>query len=510
MILTFEDLFPSPLILQALRQHKLTNQKIFLVGGAVRDRLLGKTGHDLDLSVSGDVRLLARKIAAELSAAFYMMDEQHQTARVIYTLGTGERCILDFAAMRGLQVEQDLSMRDFTVNAMAIDLDDPEKLIDPLKGVFDIRQKVIRACYPQALSDDPIRVLRAVRHSLDWNFRIIPETVILLKKAASQLESTTIERRRDELFRIFDGTQVHSAIEILDRIGGLNALLPELINLKGLPQSYPHIYDGWQHSLRLVTELQNLYDLLVTEYNEEKSANLLYGMANLQLGRFREGLKRHFARRLNPDRSLRSLLLLTGLYHDIGKPLTASQAIEGKIRFIGHEDIGSTIGKSRARALALASTEVEYVELIIQNHMHIHHLSAANSQVSRRSIYRYYRKLNSVGVDLCLLSLADTLATYGVTIASSKWERELGICRQILTAWFEQPEEIISPPRLITGDDLIAEYHLKPGPKIGFLLEQVKEAQVTGEITNRAEAIAYTKKLLNSGMVDDERSEDGT
>ena len=510
MILTFEELFPAPRILSALRKQIHANQRIFLVGGAVRDRLMGKQGHDLDLIVSGDVRSLARRVADELKAAFYMMDEQHQTARVICTLEGGTRNVLDFAALRGVRIEQDLGMRDFTINAIAIDLDNPQRLIDPLNGSTDLRNKVIRACYPDALEDDPIRVLRAVRHSLDWNFRINPETLTLIKKAAGRLESTSIERRRDELFRILESSHVRAAIEVLDRVGALPFLLPDLVNLKGIQQSSPHIYDGWQHTLSLADNLQALYSLLVANDREELGAQLIYGMVNLRIGRFRERLQEHYTKRLNPERSLRGLLLFSGLYHDTGKPVTTSQGPDGRIRFLGHESIGGEIAETRARALALSSVESERIGTLVRNHMRIHHLAATHPQVSRRSIFRYFREMEDAGVDLCLLSLADTLATYGVTISPSRWEIELGICRQILTAWFEQSHEIISPPRLISGNELMVAYNLKPGPQIGQILERIKEAQATGEVTNQAEAMALSKKILDGEMIDNERADDGT
>ncbi len=509
MLLTFEELFPSADILRVLRQLAHANQKIYLVGGAVRDALMGARAHDLDFAVSGDVRSLARNAANALKAPFYMMDELHQTARIIYTGADGQRCLLDFAALRGFRVEQDLGLRDFTVNAMALDLEFPDRLIDPLGGAKDIRAGVLRSCYAQAMRDDPIRVLRCVRHSLDWNFKIAPDTLAQVRAASPLLGKTSVERRRDELFRILDGRHTRAAVEVLDQLSALGHLLPELAGLKKVEQTRPHVYDAWTHTLRMHDELQALFDLLAADFDEDRRSNLIIGMASLHLGRFRPMLIDHYRSRLNPDRSLPALVQFAALYHDVGKPVAAEKTTDGQVRFYGHEDIGASLVNERARYLALSAVEVERVTMLVRHHMRIHNLASGRGEISRRAIYRFFNTLKSAGVDLCLLSLADTLATYGVTISPSIWEAELAICRQLLSAWFEHQQEVIVPKRLISGDELMAEMGLSPGPRIGLLLAKIQEAQAAGEISTPSQAMAYARKILSQESWQDERDEDG-
>ena len=509
MLLTFEDLFPSADILRVLRQLAHANQKIYLIGGAVRDALMGSRAHDLDFAVSGDVRSLARNVANALKSPFYMMDVQHQTARVIYTAADGQRWLLDFAALRGFRVEQDLELRDFTVNAMALDLEFPDRLIDPLGGAKDIRAGILRSCYAQAMLDDPIRVLRCVRHSLDWNFKIAPDTLAQVRAASPLLGKTSVERRRDELFRMLDGQHARAAIEVFDQFSALHHLLPELAGLKKVEQPWPHVYDAWTHTLRMVDELQALFELLAADFDEDRGSNLIFGMASLHLGRFRPMLIDHFRARLNPERSLPALLRLAALYHDAGKPEAAQKTPDGRVRFIGHEEIGADLVHERARSLALSTLEVERVTTLVRHHMRIHTLAGGRGEISRRAIFRFFRTLNSAGVDMCLLSLADTLATYGVTISPSIWEAELAICRQLLSAWFEHRQEIIVPKRLISGDELMADMGLSPSPQIGLLLVKIQEAQAAGEISTPAQALAYARKILSQDGWQDERDEDG-
>src|SRR3990172_8525959 len=134
MISPLEQIIPGIPVLESLRQLAGEDQQIYLVGGMVRDQLMQQPGHDLDFAVTGDVLRLARKTADQIGAAFYVMDAERQTARLIYHADGGRRWMLDFSVTRGSSIEQDLRARDFTINAIAIDLHATNKLIDPLNG----------------------------------------------------------------------------------------------------------------------------------------------------------------------------------------------------------------------------------------------------------------------------------------------------------------------------------------------------------------------------------------
>jgi hypothetical protein len=167
------------------------------------------------------------------------------------------------------------------------------------------------------------------------------------------------------------------------------------------------------------------------------------------------------------------------------------------------------MARERARALALSNQEVERVALLVRQHMRIHQIAAAKEETSPRVIYRLFRDAGEAGIDLCLLSLADTLATYGVTIETACWERELGICRQLLDAWFERRQQVIDPPRLINGDDLIQFLQLQPGPLIGHILAKIHEAQAVGEVNTSEEALELARAIYNEFRQNEEEPEDG-
>jgi poly(A) polymerase len=474
-------------------------QNVYLVGGAVRDLLAGRRTHDLDFAVSGDVRPLARQAADLLNGAFYMLDEERNTARVIFQ-EDDQRSRMDFAALRSNDLHSDLEGRDFTINAMALDLANPETLLDPLHGAQDLLHKILRICNPHSIEDDPVRILRAVRLSLDFGLRITPETLSAIRAGMPLLEKISAERQRDELFRMLDGGQVASAVRLLDSIGALPMLLPELAELKNLEQPAPHVHDGWEHTLAVVNKLSLLFDVLVSGKRENTADNLPMGSAALSLGRFRANLAQHYAARLNPDRSLRSLLFLAALYHDIGKPQAKNQNDVGKIIFHDHENVGAVEMARRARALVLSQVEIDRLKHMIAGHMRIHNLVNSSSPPSSRAIYRYFRALGDAGVDICLLSLADTLATASFDEIQERYLKELETCQIMLESWWEKAESRVNPPRLLSGLELIQHFKLEGGPLIGKLLENIREAQACGEVSTRAEALEFAQKWLEKAL----------
>lgn len=470
--------------------------EIYLVGGAVRDLLMNRACHDMDFALPDDPRQLARGVANEIKGDFFALDDERNTFRVIYHHPTGSRTFLDFCGLRGPDIESDLRARDFTINALALEIHNPAKLIDPVNGLKDLQAKTLRACSKNAFQDDPLRVLRGIRMALAFQFHFEQATLGEMKAAAPFLNRVSPERQRDELFNILDGCQVSSAIRLLDQVGALEQILPEMPLLKGETQPAPHIYDVWEHTLSLLQNLEIVYSTLVGDYNEDRASNLLMGLATLHLGRFRHLLVQHFNNLLNPGRSLRSLLFLAALYHDVAKPAARQAAPGGHIHYIGHEDTGAEVAIRRAQALVLSQVEVKRIETIVHEHMRIHNLVKTGLVPSRRVIFRYFRATGPAGVEICLLSLADTQATYGPTLSTETWVAELMVCKTLLEGWWERKAEVINPVRFLSGDELMKAFGLPPGPLVGKLLAAIQEAQAGGEILDRQQALDFAREQL--------------
>jgi tRNA nucleotidyltransferase/poly(A) polymerase len=471
-------------------------QPLYLVGGAVRDLLLGVESYDLDFALPGDALRYARKVADALKAAYYPLDEQHPTGRVVWAQPEGRRILLDFAQFRGPDLESDLRARDFTVNAMAIDMRGQGSLIDPLGGGRDLRAGKLKACSSDAFERDPLRILRGVRLATGFEFQIARDTRLAMRAAAPLLGSVSPERQRDELFRILEGPRPHVALRALEVLDVLGELLPEIQQLKGLAQPAPHINEAWTHTLHTLRELERLLEMLGPTHDPEAAADFRSSLAVMRLGRYRTELAQHLDQAPNPARSGRGLLFLAGLYHDAAKPLTREKDESGRVRFFKHQELGAQLIHRRARQLRLSNQEIKLLAAIVRHHMRPLMLAQTARPPSRRAIYRFFRDTGPAGVDVCLLSLADTLATYGPTLPQETWIQHLEVVRALLEAWWERRPEQVAPPPLVNGHDLMDALQIESGPGLGRLLEYLREAQAGGEVQDREGAMALARRWL--------------
>lgn len=487
----------SPLIEKV--RDALPGQEIYLVGGAVRDILLKRPSPDLDFAVPSKGISLARRTANALEADFMVLDDERDTGRVIVTEPNGTRTFLDFATYRGNTLDEDLRARDFTMNAIAFNLKD-QTLIDPLNGASDLRNRLIRACSPTSLKDDPVRILRAVRQAAALGCKIQPETRQAMKEAAHLLPGISPERLRDELFKILEGPKPDASLRALEMLGIFPHLLPELSALKGVRQTVPHVYDVWEHTLSVLSHLEGTLAALAPGYSADSTNDLFTGLLTLRIGRFREQYAAHFASSLNADRSVRSALFFAALYHDVEKPSTRSIDEAGRIHFYDHETKGAKTASHRAEAFNLSNDEIERIRKVIEHHMRFHFFTSRmedeGKEPSRSALYRFFRDTGEAGVDLVLLGLADLRGTYGPTLTQNTWAAALDVARILLENYWEKREETVAPPRLLDGNDLMRELGLEPGRIIGQLLESIREGQATGKISTREEALHFASQQL--------------
>jgi tRNA nucleotidyltransferase/poly(A) polymerase len=492
-------MFPLPPLVKRVVDVLPAEQEIYLVGGAVRDLLLSRPSPDLDFALPANGISLARKVANALGADFLPLDDERDTGRVVVTNEDGSRTYLDFAVYRGANLTEDLRGRDFTINAIAYNLRD-EAIIDPAVGGKDLRAKTIRACSPTSLSDDPVRILRAVRLAAALDFHIEKNTRELMKQSASELGRISPERLRDEIFKMLSGPKPDACMRALEMLGVFPYLMPELSAMKGVTQSEPHMFDVWTHTLSVLDYLDQIISALRIGYDAEKTNDMFTGLLGLRLGRYREQIAKHFAEPLNPDRSLRSLLFFVALYHDVCKPETKTVEESGRIRFFDHEERSAEVAAERLRSFNVSNDEVERARTIVKNHMRIHafadRLERDKQTPSRKAIYRFFRDSGQAGIDLVLLALADVRATRAHALTVESWTVYLDIARILLENYYEKPEEVISPPRLLDGNILMRELGIKPGPAVGQLLESIRENQAAGKIETLDQALAFAREEL--------------
>ncbi len=482
--------------IKQIRARLASTDSLHLVGGAVRDLLLKREIHDMDFIVPQGALQFSRRVANQLGGAFYPLDKERETGRVIQMDDSGKKWHLDFAVYRGTDLDSDLRGRDFTINAMAIDLHQPGSIYDPLGGALDLHRKQLRTCTPASLEDDPVRILRAIRFAAAYQMRIEPETLRNMQRLVSRLGEVSPERLRDEFFRILEDPHPVICLRVLDYIGGLRVMFPELELLRGLPQPPPHTLDGWAHTLEVVSRLSQVLGVLGVPYDEESASNLNAGLIVLQLGRYRDQISTLLQSELSEGRTQRSLLFFAALFHDVGKSQTIQTDETDRIRFFDHDKAGSSIVSDRARVMHLSGVEIDRLKLLVQTHMRPILLSNAGSHPSRKAIYRFFRDTGEAGVVVCLLSLADMWGTYGSALPQTVWQNHLEVVRSLLCAFWEKPEESVSPPALINGNQLMAELRIDPGPLVGELLDEIREAQATGLVESPAQALDLARSLL--------------
>lgn len=469
----------------------------WLAGGAVRDQILGRPIADLDFAVDGEARHLARRVASFLGADYYELDAERDTGRVLLPASRGGHC-LDFARLRGNSIEEDLAGRDFSIDAMAVSPETPERVLDPTGGLQDLRDRRLKTAGPTAIADDPLRALRGVRLATELDLRIEAQTLARIRDAAPSLARVSPERIRDEWLRVLQAERPGRPVRLLDHLGLLSVVFPEIEALRGLAQPPPHAFDGLTHTLAVVDRLGDLLSVLGPRADEHRAADLTLGEASLRLGRFRAGIDEYLRHELAPGHNRRQLLSMAALLHDVGKPATGERDAGGRLRFLEHEALGARLTGERSRAIRLSNDEIDFLSSLVLHHMRPETLQAATA-VSRRAAYRFFQDTGDAGVGIVLLSLADLLGKYAASPPQAEWGSRVGVARSLLQAFFEEHAEIVDPPRLVSGEEVMQTLGLQPGPTVGRLMEALRAAQAEGGVRTRDEALAFLRATL-AGM----------
>ena len=454
----------------------------WIVGGALRDELLGRPVRDVDIAVAGDPAPVARAVADSVRGPVFRLSEAFGAWRVIDRRG-GK--VWDFAPLQGETIEEDLARRDFTVNAMARpaevlhDLGSAEgDLIDPLGGRADLEARVLRVLGREAYEQDPLRPLRLARFAAELGFEPDPETERLTAEAAPATGRAAGERVFAELRRLVIADGVLAGLALADRLGLLRAVLPELTDLHDVEQSQYHHLDVYNHTLEVLAAQIDLEGRLHTVFDAPDAARL----------------ERTLAEPLADELTRAQALRFGALLHDIGKPATRATRPDGRITFMGHDRLGEEMVRSICRRLRTSDRFARFLEGLTRHHLVLGFL-VHERPLDRRQVYRYLARTTPVEVEVTLLSCADRLATRGRR-AEEATEAHLDLARQLMHAALEWREH--GPPGVpIRGDELARELGIEPGPELGRLLAELTEAAYAGEVETRDDAVAVARRLLS-------------
>ncbi len=425
-------------------------RRLYVVGGTIRDLILGRPLADFDFVVSGSGIIFARTLARRLKAAFVQLSVEEDEARVVKN-----GIIFDFIGLGKNKLVRDLLRRDFTINALGFDLQDG-CLHDPTAGIDDLRRHVLRPVSSQSLRADPLRILRGFRFALELNFELHPDffrdlPVLLLNEVAA-------ERIGYEMIRIAAVENSYPQIRRMADLEIFQAIFPEahrIIDDRFL----------WGHSLETYRSLEYLLRL-------EPFLHL-----------FPEAV------RYCAESRRRAILKLAALFHDIAKPDTFLVQ-NGEIHFYGHDSKGARIAETLGRKrLKLSRPETALLKKLVQEHMRPHLLSTSQ-ELTERAMRRFMRDLGEDYLGCMMIAWADGHATGGKT---RHLEETMKKMIEIQRADEAKPRI----QRLINGHDLIA-LGLKPGPIFKTILQELLDRQLEGKLTTREDGLREAREIYES------------
>jgi poly(A) polymerase len=453
----------------------LAGAPVWLVGGTIRDRLLGRVTEDVDLASAGDAREHARAIARAAGGVAFELSGTFGAWRAV---APDRAWHVDVIPLEGDTIEDDLSRRDFTVNALGEPLAGGE-LVDPFGGVRDVEARCLRRVSEDSFSADPLRVVRLVRLMRELGFEPEAETLADARRHAPAIPQVAPERVLGELKRIISAPAPQVGVSALDEVGALEPVLPEVAALHGVEQSRFHHLDVYEHTLLVLTELERL------EADPEPA-----------LGEHAAATARLLAEPLADDLTRGQALRFGGLLHDVAKPETRAVTAEGRVTFIGHDALGADLAAAALGRLRASQRLRSYVAALTLHHLRLGFL-VHERPLSRRAIHAYLRACEPVEIEVTLLSVADRLATRGDR-AEEAIAQHLELARELLGEALRWRAE--GPPRpLLRGDYLAAELGIAPGPQLGGLMAELEAAQFAGEVTTPSEAVAHARERLATG-----------
>jgi tRNA nucleotidyltransferase/poly(A) polymerase len=461
---------------EGLAEH---GEAAWIVGGTVRDALLGRPLRDVDVAVAGSAEQAARAVARAARGPAFPLSEEFGAWRAI---APGDGWVCDVSPLQGAGIEDDLAQRDFAVNAMAVPVSGGgTALVDPTGGGGDLERRVLRVLGGDSVAEsaygrDALRPLRLARLATELGFAPDERTERLTREAAPRVADAAPERVFAELRRLVIADRVLDGLELADRLGLVAAVLPEVAELHGVEQSHFHHLDVHGHTIEVLRQLIEI----------ERDPEAVFG------AELRPRVEAVLDQPLADELTRRQALRFAALLHDIGKPGTRGVLPNGRVTFIGHDALGERVVDGICRRLRTSERLRSYLAAITRRHLVLGFL-VHERPLSRAAVYRYLTVCEPVEIEVTVLSCADRVATRGRN-ADAAIALHLELARDLLAEALRWREH--GPPRPpLRGDELAAALGIAPGPEIGALLKRLEEASFTGEVETRDDALAFARRL---------------
>jgi poly(A) polymerase len=448
---------------------------IWLVGGFLRDIYLKKKKDlvDFDFCVEKNTFSVVKEFSKKISSKFIVLDAKAQSLRVILKK-KNKIYTYDFTLMRGQDLCEDLSLRDFSINTLALNLRERKlKIIDYFKAREDLKKKVIRVTRDEVIPQDPLRILRGFSFRANYDFHIESKTYKLMTKHRRLLKRASRERVGEELFKILNSPESYKTINEMDKARIIDEVIPYVDQARGVSQGGYHHLGVWKHSLETLRQFELFYTRKLIK--DKEIADYLH--QELAVGRPRL-----------------QIVKLACLLHDIGKP-TAKKKLNKKTIFHTHEKIGRDLAAKIADRLRISYKEKEVLKRFIFWHLRPGYL-ADQITPSKRAIYHFFRDTQEEGAGVILVSLSDWRSTRGPLVDQTKRKRHEKIMISLIDSYFEEKRK--KPlPKIIDGYDIMRKFKLGSGSLVGEILHKIKEEQVLGKISTKQEALKIAKEIIS-------------
>lgn len=435
---------------------KSYDEDIYLVGGAVRDFLLGKNTFDKDIIVKS-AEEFASRFANDNDGTFIELDKENKIYRVVLSDKVNYIDVTEAD-----DIEQDLKRRDFTINSIAVNLKNDE-IIDVTGGRLDLERGIIRSISEDNLVDDPLRILRGYRFAATLGFEIESETQRQIDKHLDLILEPARERITYEIMKLFDGKYTASVLLKADKL--IEIIYPVFVDVKKVPKNTHHHLDLYEHSVETVNQIQLLYeaaDTVIREHLEKIDFGGFSRLAHLKLAAF---------------------------FHDIGK--FSTWTIEGeRHRFIKHDDVGSKMAKEILKQNKFSKKQIEYIADMIKNHIYPSQV-VSSENVTEKIYMRYIRKMDENVIDNIILAKADRLSARGPAITEAIVKENIGNLDKLLDYYITIKDSLKPLPKLLSGDEIMELKNIPQSPKLGEIITALKNEQLEGNIVSKDDAINF-------------------
>lgn len=442
---------------------------VYLVGGFLRDALLGKTSPDKDIIVEcGDIKKLAKSIAEKLDAHFVPLDEINNIYRIVLPNKTD---YIDITAPINGSLKEDIFRRDLTLNAIIYNIN-KEEFVDLTGGINDLKNKVIKGISEQNFIDDPLRLLRIYRFYSKLGFKIDENLIEITKKYKNLIEQSAKERINLELSKLFEGDFAADALKIMYKTGLLEEVLPVSKELKKIPPNSHHHLNLLEHSIEVVRQIQNY----VNSANDE--------------------IKNYLTSKSLGNATLLGNLKIAGFLHDIGKPQTWTiEEDTGRHRFIKHDDIGSKLVPEILKELKFSKKQIGQIQKLVKFHIYPANVVTPEN-VSEKAYTKFYRKMDGLVTEVIILSIADRLSARGPAITEDIVVRNISSLNNLLNNYLETKKDIKPLEKLLDGNEIMEILNIEQSETLGKIIKELKEAQIAGDVSTKEEATKFVKNIL--------------